>query len=235
MESMARPCQHPVVGQVDPNVVATPTSLYATRHNPFVYFQAITGSSSSCAGRRRPAHASCPGRPGHGVHHPQLQLHHPEPVRRRPRRHLRRRRAGRLRRDQHLPPGLGTEDPGLARLQEGRPPPHHLRRSRSARRRWWTATSCCDEPPSISAQDTQSAHGRVEGGPRRRPHRAAGHVALHVAPGSTTATPLQPLLQCCAAVPRTSSACPIWPRRRRRAWPPSVPTSSPGPPRLSER
>jgi hypothetical protein len=45
MESMAQPCQHPVVGQVDPNIVATPTSLYATRHNPFVYFSAITGSS----------------------------------------------------------------------------------------------------------------------------------------------------------------------------------------------
>jgi hypothetical protein len=44
MESMAQPCQHPVVGQIDPNLVATPTSLYATRHNPFVYFSAITGS-----------------------------------------------------------------------------------------------------------------------------------------------------------------------------------------------
>jgi hypothetical protein len=48
MESMAQPCQHPQLGQPDPNVVATATSLYATRHNPFVYFQAITGSPS-CA------------------------------------------------------------------------------------------------------------------------------------------------------------------------------------------
>jgi phosphatidylinositol-3-phosphatase len=48
MQSMAEPCQHPVLGQADPNVVASPTSLYATRHNPFVYFQAIT-SSPSCA------------------------------------------------------------------------------------------------------------------------------------------------------------------------------------------
>ena len=38
MESMAEPCQHPAVGQIDPNLVATATSLYATRHNPFVYF-----------------------------------------------------------------------------------------------------------------------------------------------------------------------------------------------------
>jgi phospholipase C len=49
MESMARPCQHPVIGQADPNVVATATSLYATRHNPFVYFQAITDSASCTA------------------------------------------------------------------------------------------------------------------------------------------------------------------------------------------
>ncbi len=49
MESMAHPCQHPQIGQADPNVVASATSLYATRHNPFVYFQAITGSSSCAA------------------------------------------------------------------------------------------------------------------------------------------------------------------------------------------
>jgi len=49
MESMARPCQHPVLGQADPNVVASATSLYATRHNPFVYFQGVTGSASCAA------------------------------------------------------------------------------------------------------------------------------------------------------------------------------------------
>jgi hypothetical protein len=46
MESMATPCQHPNLGQSDPDVVASPTNLYATRHNPFVYFQAITDSAS---------------------------------------------------------------------------------------------------------------------------------------------------------------------------------------------
>jgi len=46
MESMTRPCQHPAIGQGDPNVLASPTSLYATRHNPFVYFQGITDSSA---------------------------------------------------------------------------------------------------------------------------------------------------------------------------------------------
>jgi len=49
MESMAEPCQHPVLGQHDPDVVASPTNLYATRHNPFVYFQAITDSASCTA------------------------------------------------------------------------------------------------------------------------------------------------------------------------------------------
>jgi len=44
MESMARPCQHGVLGQADPNVVASASSLYATRHNPFVYFQAGAAS-----------------------------------------------------------------------------------------------------------------------------------------------------------------------------------------------
>jgi len=49
MESMARPCQHPTLNQPDPNVVATAGSLYATRHNPFVYFAGLTGSSSCAA------------------------------------------------------------------------------------------------------------------------------------------------------------------------------------------
>ncbi|HEY7947963.1 MAG TPA: alkaline phosphatase family protein [Acidimicrobiales bacterium] len=50
MESMAQPCQHPVLGQPDQNVVASATSLYATRHNPFVYFSALTGSSACTTG-----------------------------------------------------------------------------------------------------------------------------------------------------------------------------------------
>jgi phospholipase C len=49
MDSMAETCQHPAPGQIDPNLVATPTSLYATRHNPFVYFAAITGSATCTA------------------------------------------------------------------------------------------------------------------------------------------------------------------------------------------
>jgi phosphatidylinositol-3-phosphatase len=37
-------CRHPVLGQPDPTLVARPGDQYATRHNPFVYFQSIVGS-----------------------------------------------------------------------------------------------------------------------------------------------------------------------------------------------
>jgi phosphatidylinositol-3-phosphatase len=46
MEDMTRPCQHPDLGAVDPDVVATAKSTYATRHNPFVYFHSIIDSPS---------------------------------------------------------------------------------------------------------------------------------------------------------------------------------------------
>ena len=48
MEDMAEPCLHPEIGQKDPYVVATATSAYATRHNPFVYFHSIT-DAPTCA------------------------------------------------------------------------------------------------------------------------------------------------------------------------------------------
>ncbi len=41
MEDMATPCKHPELGAKDPDVVATATGAYATRHNPFVYFHSI--------------------------------------------------------------------------------------------------------------------------------------------------------------------------------------------------
>jgi hypothetical protein len=46
---MTSACQHPAIGATDPNFTATVTDEYATRHNPFVYFQSITGSSSCAA------------------------------------------------------------------------------------------------------------------------------------------------------------------------------------------
>ena len=46
MEDMATPCKHPEIGAKDPDVVATATGTYATRHNPFVYFHSIIDSPS---------------------------------------------------------------------------------------------------------------------------------------------------------------------------------------------
>jgi hypothetical protein len=44
MEDMRSPCQHPEPGAKDDHQGATVGDQYATRHNPFVYFEAITSS-----------------------------------------------------------------------------------------------------------------------------------------------------------------------------------------------
>lgn len=44
MEGMKSPCRHPEAGADDENQDASPDDEYATRHNPFVYFAAITSS-----------------------------------------------------------------------------------------------------------------------------------------------------------------------------------------------
>ena len=44
MEGMKSPCRHPEAGAEDANQDASPDDQYATRHNPFVYFAAITSS-----------------------------------------------------------------------------------------------------------------------------------------------------------------------------------------------
>jgi hypothetical protein len=44
MEDMKTPCQHPALGARDDHQSATEGEQYATRHNPFVYFEAITSS-----------------------------------------------------------------------------------------------------------------------------------------------------------------------------------------------
>jgi hypothetical protein len=48
MQDMDRPCQHPTLGSKDPTMRATAAHNYATRHNPFVYFRAITGRAAYC-------------------------------------------------------------------------------------------------------------------------------------------------------------------------------------------
>jgi hypothetical protein len=44
MEDMATPCRHPALNAPDPTQSATVGDQYAMRHNPFMYFAAITGS-----------------------------------------------------------------------------------------------------------------------------------------------------------------------------------------------
>ncbi|WP_457946169.1 alkaline phosphatase family protein [Pseudarthrobacter sp. alpha12b] len=48
MEDMQQPCGHPVLGEADNHIKATPDGQYSTHHNPFVYFRSIT-SSPDCA------------------------------------------------------------------------------------------------------------------------------------------------------------------------------------------
>jgi phosphatidylinositol-3-phosphatase len=39
-------CRHPPIGAVDPTLIPTKTDMYATRHDPWVYFHSIIDSSS---------------------------------------------------------------------------------------------------------------------------------------------------------------------------------------------
>ncbi len=47
-EDMGTPCRHPEIGKADPTVVARKGDMYATRHNPFVYFHSII-DTPACA------------------------------------------------------------------------------------------------------------------------------------------------------------------------------------------
>jgi hypothetical protein len=49
MEDMGTPCRHPALDTVDPTQKATVGDQYAARHNPFVYFGAITDSVTCAA------------------------------------------------------------------------------------------------------------------------------------------------------------------------------------------
>jgi hypothetical protein len=48
MEDMGTPCRHPDIGTHDQTLVTQPGDMYATRHNPFVYFHSII-DSPACA------------------------------------------------------------------------------------------------------------------------------------------------------------------------------------------
>jgi hypothetical protein len=49
MEDMAMPCQHPALNSPDSTQQATPTSQYAARHNPFVYFHSLIDAPTCAA------------------------------------------------------------------------------------------------------------------------------------------------------------------------------------------
>jgi phosphatidylinositol-3-phosphatase len=44
MEDMGTPCRHPALGATDITIAPKPGDMYATRHNPFVYFHSIVDS-----------------------------------------------------------------------------------------------------------------------------------------------------------------------------------------------
>jgi phosphatidylinositol-3-phosphatase len=48
MEDMAEPCRHPGIGQNDTTISPKPGDMYATRHDPFVYFHSIV-DTPACA------------------------------------------------------------------------------------------------------------------------------------------------------------------------------------------
>jgi phospholipase C len=41
-------CRHPAIGSPDPTLGARPTDMYATRHNPFMYFHTIIDNQAEC-------------------------------------------------------------------------------------------------------------------------------------------------------------------------------------------
>ena len=48
MQQMRKPCRHPSLGKPDPTQQASPHDNYAVRHNPFMYFRAITRNHEYC-------------------------------------------------------------------------------------------------------------------------------------------------------------------------------------------
>ncbi len=145
-------CAHPSIGATDTAEVATPTDQYTTRHNPFVWFHSIIDNTAECNANVVPLGTlgadGTPSPTGHLAEDlrserttPAFWLHHAEPVRRRPRRHLRRsQQYGRARRWPHggrrVPARMDAAHPGLARLRARRHARRdHVRRVRCRRSR----------------------------------------------------------------------------------------------------
>lgn len=128
MEDMGAPCRHPALNAPDPTQQARVGDQYAARHNPFVYFAAITGSRE-CAqrvvdlGQLPKDLTSVATTPSLSYITPNLcdDGHDTPCVDGRP---------GGPDQCRHLPQDLGATHPRLSRLPEGRHGRHHRRRVR---------------------------------------------------------------------------------------------------------
>ena len=87
-------CRHPAIGAGDPTLAARKGDMYATRHNPFVYFHSVIDEPSCAKNVVEPRRADDGS--GVGIHHAEPGVHHAEPLPRRARRAVRRRSARRV-------------------------------------------------------------------------------------------------------------------------------------------
>ena len=171
-----------------------PTDQYATRHNPFVYFHSIIDSPRCAARRRRSTRlqrATCDAR----RRTPNLSFITPGPLPRRPRRDLRGRRPGGLRRPTRSCGTWVPADPRLARLRATALLVDHLRRGRER-----TPSACCGEQPGPNTPAPAAIDGPGGGAPARCCSRR------FITPGTVTERPTT-TTRCCAPS-RTRSASP---------------------------
>ena len=126
-EDMGTPCRHPAIGATDDTIVARKGDMYATRHNPFVYFHSII-DTPACAQNVVDFDQLATDLEV-DRDDPEPLVHHAEPVSRRTRLAVRRRRAGRTRLRRSVPCHPRPEDPGIARVQGRRHARDHGRRS----------------------------------------------------------------------------------------------------------
>ncbi len=189
-------CGHPALNSQDKTQSAEAGDGYATRHDPFVYFHSVIDDQTLLRrarrrarvadgrdARRRARRRDGPGhRPEEDLDHAGVLVHHPEPVRRRPRLPVHEPAERRLgaRGHRHLPANVGAADHELAGVQEERAARDHVRRVRRA------TVGCL-------VMLRRAARGRGLAAARGSPGRAAGWSApcccrrsSRRAPSSTT-------------------------------------------------
>ena len=172
----------------------TKTDMYATRHDPFVYFHSIIDTpacTTNVVGL-----APLADRSQVGGEHAEPRVHHAERLRRRSRRTVQGQATRRLGLGRQVPVEVGAEDPRVAGVQGGRDARDHLRRGRDhgqARGR---------DRVLPHAGVAERAEARADRSRRRQggcAHPVDAHEGRHRTPSPTTTT------RCCAAW-RTSSA-----------------------------